>query len=229
MKRIITLLVAIMLTTLSVNVYAQKNKTENDYNLKKAYEVLNEEKDEAKALDLVTKQLRETPDNVDALILRTRLLRRKHEFGQALQDINHALKVNKPKKTEVENSTLHWWKAYVYQDMGDKENAVASFKTAYELAQKDNKDNLQSIAFDYAQALYDLDNLAGADAIYKKMLQDNEADQAAMIGLARNMIDRKEYHEAVELLDRCQKYDNEITSVKINISFMHFFPRHLKV
>ena len=119
MKRIITLLVAIMLTTLSVNVYAQKNKTENDYNLKKAYEVLNEEKDEAKALDLVNKQLRETPDKVDALILRTRLLRRKREFGQALQDINHALKVNKPKKTRTAMSTIHWWKAYIYQDMGE--------------------------------------------------------------------------------------------------------------
>ena len=101
MKRILTLLSVVVLTVLSNNVYAQKTKTENDYNLKKAYEVLNEEKDEAKALDLVTKQLRETPDNVDALVLRVRLLRRKREFGQALQDINHALKVNKPKKTDI--------------------------------------------------------------------------------------------------------------------------------
>ena len=166
MKRILILLSALLLTALGSDVYAQKTKTENDYNLKKAYEVLNEEKDEAKALDLVTKQLRETPDNVDALVLRVRLLRRKREFGQALQDINHALKVNKPKKTEVANSTLHWWKAYIYQDMRDKENAAASFKTAYELAKKDNKENLQSIAFDYAQALYYLDDYAGADAIY---------------------------------------------------------------
>lgn len=119
MKRILTLMVAILLATMSSNVYAQKNKTENDYNLKKAYEVLNEEKDEAKALDLVNKQLRETPDNVDALVLRVRLLRRKKDFGQALRDINQAVKVNKPKKTEMQNSTLHWWKAYIYRDMGD--------------------------------------------------------------------------------------------------------------
>ena len=119
MKRILTLMVAILLATMSSNVYAQKNKSENDYNLKKAYEVLNEEKDEAKALDLVTKQLRETPDNVDALVLRVRLLRRKKDFGLALRDINQALKVNKPKKTEMQNSTLHWWKAYIYRDMGN--------------------------------------------------------------------------------------------------------------
>ncbi len=213
MKRILTLLSVVLLTVLSGNVYAQKNKTENDYNLKKAYEVLNDEKDEAKALDLVNSQLRETPDNVEALLLRVRLLRRKEEFGHALQDINHALKVNKPKKTEIAMSTLHWWKAYLYRDMYEKENAAASFKTAYELAQKDNKDNLQSIAFDYAQALYNLDDLAGSDVIYKKMIAENEADQGAMVGLARNMIDREQYKEAIELLDKCQKFDADYAEV----------------
>ena len=213
MKRILTLMVAILLATMSGNVYAQKNKNDNDYNLKKAYEVLQEEKDEAKALDLVNKQLRDTPDNVEALLLRVRLLRRKKDFGQALRDINHALKVNKPKKTEMQNSTLHWWKAYIYRDMGDDQNAAASFKTAYELAQKDDKDNLQSISFDYAQSLYDLDDLAGADAIYRKMLALDEADQAAMIGLARNMVKREQYKEAIELLDKCQSYDADYAEI----------------
>lgn len=213
MKRFITLFFTLLLCLSAGNVFAQKNKTESDYNLKKAYEVLNEEKDEAKALDLVTKQLRETPDNVDALILRTRLLRRKREYGQALQDINHALKVNKPKKTEIAQSTLHWWKAYIYQDMGDWQSAAASFKTAYELAQKDNKDNLQSISFDYAQALYSLKDYDGADVIYRKMLALDEADQAAMIGLARNMVTREQYKEALESLDKCQKYDADYAEI----------------
>lgn len=198
MKKIVTLLTVTLLTVLSVNAYAQKNKTDNDYNLKKAYEVLQEENDEAKGLELVNKQLRETPDNVESLLLRVRLLRRKNEFGQALQDINHALKVNKPKKTEVQNSTLHWWKAYIYEDMGDKVNAAASFKTACELVRKDDKENLQSISFDYAQSLYDLGDYAGADAIYRKMLALDEADQAAMAGLARNMIEREQYSEAID-------------------------------
>lgn len=198
MKKIVTLLTVTLLTVLSVNAYAQKNKTDNDYNLKKAYEVLQEENDEAKGLELVNKQLRETPDNVESLLLRVRLLRRKNEFGQAPQDINHALKVNKPKKTEVRNSTLHWWKAYIYEDMGDKVNAAASFKTACELARKDDKENLPSISFDYAQSLYDLGDYAGADAIYRKMLALDEADQAAMAGLARNMIEREQYSEAID-------------------------------
>lgn len=213
MKRTFAILSALMLTLLCGQAYAQKNKNDNDYNLKKAYEVLSEEKDEAKGLDLVTKQLQETPDNVDALLLRVRLLRRKGEYGQALQDVNHALKVNKPKKSDIANSTLHWWKGYIYQDMHEIDNAAASFKQAYDLAQKDDKENLQSIAFDYAQMLYYQKKLSEADAIYRKMIAENEADQGAMVGLARNMIERGEYKEAVDILDKCQKFDADYSEV----------------
>lgn len=213
MKRFLTILSALMLTLASGTLYAQKTTTESDYNLRKAYEVLREDGDEAKAMELVNEQLQETPDNIKALILRIKLLRREQAFGQALQDVNHALKVNKPKKTEVAQSTLHRWKAYIYQDMGDWKSAAASFKTAYELAQKDNKDNLQDISFCYAQALYNLDDDAGADVIYNDMLAQDEADQVAMVGLARNMIKRGQYKEAVELLDKCRKYGDDYCEI----------------
>ena len=213
MKRILTLMVAFLLATMSTPASAQKSKTDSDYNLRKAYEVLNEERDEGKAMELVDSQLKLTPDNVDALMLRARLNRHKMDYAQALRDINHALKVNKPKKTGTQNSTIHWWKAYIYKDMGDRQNAAASFRTAYELAQKDDKENLQSIAFDYAQSLYNLDDYAGAEAIYRKMLERDEADQAAMVGLARNMIEREQYAEAIEMLDKCQKYDADYSQI----------------
>lgn len=213
MKHTLPILSAIMLTLLCGQVYAQKNNSTNDYNLQKAYEVLQEENDEDKALDLVSQQIQATPDNVNALLLRVKLLRRKNDLGLALQDINHALKVNKPKKSEISNATLHWWKAYVYQDMGDLQSAASSLKTAYDLARKDDKDNLQSISFDYAQALYYIDDLDGAEAIYKKMLEENESDQGAMAGLARNLIDRGKNKEALEILDKCQKLDAEYPEV----------------
>lgn len=212
MKKIVTIISALMLILFCGNVYAQKNST-NDYSLKKAYEVLNEEKDEAKALDLVTKQLRETPDNVDALILRARLLRRKEDYASAMRDINHAIKVNKPKKSGTPNSTLHWWKAYIYSDLGDDENAAAAFKKAYELAKKDNKDNLQSISFDYGCALAYLERYDESDAVFTGMLAEDEADQAAMVGLARNMMKRGQNQDAADLLEKCLKYDNSYSEV----------------
>ena len=209
MKKTITLLAALLLTLLGANAYAQKTKPATDYNLKKAYEVLRDEKDEAKALDLVTKQISETPDNAEALLLRVKLCRYKGDLAQAFQDLNHALKVNKPKQTEIPNSTLHWWKAYLYQDMGDTQSAAVEFKTAYEMARKDAKETVRSIAFDYAQALYDLEDFDGADALYHKILAEDESYQPAMVGLARNLIRRDRYADAIELLDKCRKYDTD--------------------
>ena len=62
----------------------------NNDNLRKAYEVLNEEKNVDKALDLVSKQLEDTPDNVDALVLRMRIYQKQEDFGRTLADVNHA-------------------------------------------------------------------------------------------------------------------------------------------
>ncbi|MBO4570648.1 MAG: TIGR02281 family clan AA aspartic protease [Bacteroidales bacterium] len=213
MKQILILMSALLLTIPCGDAFAQKSKSENDYNLKKAVEVLKEEKDVAKALELVNLQLKETPDNVQALILRARLYRNEESYGEALQDINHAIRVNKPKKTEVPNSTLYWWKGSVYMDMDDPESALVPYKTAYELVRKDDKDNLQGVSFDYAQVLYRLEDFDGADAIYNKMLAEDEADQAAMIGLVRNMIRREQYQEALDMLEKCQKYDADYSEV----------------
>ena len=214
MKHLTTLLAALLLTILGANTsYAQKNNSDDEYNLKKAYEVLNDEKDEDKAMELVNKQLQDTPDNVDALVFRVRLLRRKAEYGKALLDLNHAIKVNKPGKSGIPNSTLYWWKGYVYEEMDDMENCVNSLKKAYELAQKDNKDNLQKIAFDYAQVLYYQGDYDTSNAVYRKMLKDNESDQGAMVGLARTMIDRGLYNDALAMLEKCQKYDAEYSEI----------------
>ena len=215
MKRFLPILSALLLTLTCGQAFAQgtaktgAGKSGNDYNLQRAWEALDQEKDDAKALDLVDKQLQETPDNVQALLLRVRLYRRKGAYGDAMADVNHALKVNKPKKSEIANSTLHWWKGHLYSDMGDRPKAAESLGTAYVLAQKDNKENLQSISFDYAQALYLNKNLDGADAVYRHMLSENEADVGAMVGLARTRVDRREYREALDILDKCQKLDKE--------------------
>ena len=213
MKRFLTLLSAILLTVLGGEALAQKNKSESDYNLRKAYEVLREDGDEPKALELVSQQLRETPDNINARILRARLLRNKRDIGSALADINHALRVNKPKKSGVFHSTLHWWKATLYYDMEDLDNAATAYKTAYELTKKDNKDKLQDIALDYAECLYDMNRLNEADAVYRSLLADNEADQVAMVGLVRNMIDRGQYRKALDLLDKCRKFDADYSEI----------------
>ena len=200
MKRIITLLSAILLTFSGASLYAQKTNTDNDYNLRKAYEVLRENNDYDKALELVNLQLKDTPDNVDALYLRIRIYQQEGEYGKALADVNHAIRVNKPKKTGMEQSTLFWWQSYAYAGLEDDAKAAVSAGTAYKLAQKEKSEYYRTIAFDYGRALYNIDDLDGSDAVFRKMLADDETDAGAMFGLARNMVKREQYDAAEEML-----------------------------
>lgn len=207
MKKILSLFSAVVLMLLPLSSSAQKKTSSgDDYNLRKAYEVLREENDLEKGLDLVNKQLSSTPDNVDALVLRTNLLRRMGEPGGALADIDHALKVNKPKKTGTPNSTLYWWKGVVYEDLEQMKECVSTLRTAYNLAQKDDHENLENISFAYAQALYDTEDYTASDNIYREILAKNESSYTAMVGLSRNMLRRQEYKEALSLLDKAEKY-----------------------
>lgn len=199
MKRIITMIAVVFMTALGWNLYAQKNSTD-DYNLRKAYEVLSKDNDYDKALEFVNLQLKDTPDNVDALYLRIRLYQQSGEYGKALADVNHAIRVNKPKNTGMEQSTLYWWQSYAYAGLEENAKAAVAAGTSYKLAQKEKSEYYRSIAFDYGRALYIIDDLDGADAVFGKMLADDETDAVAMFGLARNMVKRKQYDSAEQML-----------------------------
>ena len=225
MKTFLRIMAVVLLTALSVTAgYAQKKGKGNDnYNLLKAIEALQDERDEAKALELVNKQLKDTPDNVEALILRVRLtlMGEDCEYNLALRDINHAIKVNKPAKTDMPNSTLYQWKAVVYRGMDDWENTAANYKIASELARKEGSENLQRIRFDYAHVLFLLEDYDGADGVLRQMLKDDETDQAAMVGIARNMIKRGQDSEALALLDKCRKYNADYSEIYRFKMFAH--------
>ena len=214
MKKNFAILSALVLTLICGQAYAQKTKTgSDDYNLQRAWEALQEEKDDARALDLVNRQLKDTPDNVEALLLRMRLKRKKGEYGAAIADVNRALQVNKPKKSGVAMSTLHWWKGYLYQDMGDLEKSSDAFGRAYSLAKKDNKENIQNISFDYGVSLSLLKRHAEADAVYDAMLKEDETDVGAMVGKANVMMSLGKNREAIEILDKAGKFAPEYSEV----------------
>lgn len=213
MKSFKTTFLILLLVLLSPGAFAQKTKSVNDYNYQKAVEVLQQEKDVDKAFELVNKQLRETPDNVDAILLRARLNREKDEYGAALADVNHALKVNRPKKTEVPNSVILWWKGAFYSEMGENEAAAETMKAAYQLSAKDAKDKHKDIAYAYSKTLLVLDNYDAADEIYRSFLKEDETDVSAMIGRVHIMLKRKQCDVALALLDKCKKLKPEYEEV----------------
>lgn len=209
---IFTLLAALSLAVLPAG--AQKQTRSNDYKLQKAIEILNDEGDEDKALKLLDEQLEETPDNVEALLTRVRILRDRSDYASALTDINHAIKVNREKKTHMSQASLFWWRATLYTDMEESEKAIGDFDKALSLARKGKESELvQLVAFAYGRRLYSYGMLDESDAVFRQMLIDDENDQEAMVGLARNMLAREQYSEAVELLDKAGKLNPEYSEV----------------
>lgn len=189
--------------------FSQGKDDERPYNLQKAYEVLRENRDESQALKLLGEQLKSTPDNVECWMLMCRVYRNRKEYGHAMTSINEAIRVNKPKKSGFVNSTLYWWKASIYDDMENNEQEAIWLNKALDAARKDSKDNVQGIAFDLGQAYYEMKMYEESDAVYRRMVKEDETDQPAMTGLARNMIERKDYAGAVKMLDASQKYGDD--------------------
>ena len=205
-KRIAVLLTA---CTMALPGFSQSREDNRPYNLQKAYEVLQNDHDEDQALKLLSDQIKSTPDNVECWLLMCRIYRNQKEYGRAMSSVNEAIKVNKPKKSGFVNSTLYWWKSSVYDDMDNNEQEIEWLKKALDAARKDNKENVQNISFDLGQAYYEAKNYDESDAVYRQMVKEDETDQAAMTGLARNMIQREDYAGAVRMLDASQKYGDD--------------------
>ena len=205
-KRIAVLLTA---CTMALPGFSQSREDNRPYNLQKAYEVLQNDHDEDQALKLLSDQIKSTPDNVECWLLMCRIYRNRKEYGRAMSSVNEAIKVNKPKKSGFYNSSLYWWKASIYDDMDNDEQEIEWLKKALDAARKDNKENIQNISFDLGQAYYELKKYNESDAVYRQMVKEDETDQAAMTGLARNMIEREDYAGAVKMLDASQKYGDE--------------------
>ena len=205
-KRIAVLLTA---CTMALPGFSQSREDNRPYNLQKAYEVLQNDHDEDQALKLLSDQIKSTPDNVECWLLMCRIYRNQKEYGRAMSSVNEAIRVNKPKKSGFVNSTLYWWKSSVYDDMDNNEQEIEWLKKALDAARKDNKENVQNISFDLGQAYYEAKRYDESDAVYRQMVKEDETDQAAMTGLARNMIQREDYAGAVRMLDASQKYGDD--------------------
>ena len=205
-KRIAVLLTA---CTMALPGFSQSREDNRPYNLQKAYEVLQNDHDEDQALKLLSDQIKSTPDNVECWLLMCRIYRNQKEYGRAMSSVNEAIRVNKPKKSGFVNSTLYWWKSSVYDDMDNNEQEIEWLKKALDAARKDNKENVQNISFDLGQAYYEAKKYDESDAVYRQMVKEDETDQAAMTGLARNMIQREDYAGAVRMLDASQKYGDD--------------------
>ena len=216
--------VAVAVTVLPAEALAQKKggSEADDYNLQKAYEVLNDDKNDTDtALELLNKQLQITPDNVEALVLRGKIYLYNDNYATALTNFNNAMRVNKPKKSGIFNSSIWMWKALVFRNAGDDLKAEECMAKAVELCRKDNRKNLPDMLSDYAQDLYINGKFDEADAVYAEMLEIDEGRVQAIVGQARNQIAREKYASAIELLKKCRQLAPDYTEIDYYEALAH--------
>ena len=182
MKKFIFIVIMVV-CGLTGTMSAQTNKG-SDYNYQKAEEVMREKGDVKKAMEYLRKQLDIDPEHMDSYLMMMGLYRNEKEYGSALQVANKALKIN-PKKSNVSDGLLYWWRSVIYEEMGDNTKAAADMEKAVKVTKKGRDRSWRDIMIAYAQMKYDSTDYAGADAVYKILLKDDETDQLAMVGMAR--------------------------------------------
>lgn len=201
------LLIILLLFVGNCNSYGQK-KLASDYNLKKAIELLQNDGDEKEVMKHLDLQLGETPQNADVYMAKASVYRKQKRYDMALSSINKALKFYQ-KNGMFPKYSMYWWRASIYEKLEEYDKALADYGTTYKIALKEASEDIHDILYQRAQVYFNLKDYEAADADYRLMLKHNEADQVAMMGLVRNMMERGEYNKALELVNKCEKYDSD--------------------
>ena len=213
MKHLLTL-IALLLVVGVQGAYTQKKNDTSNYNYKRAMEILDNDGNPDEALEWLNKQLQENPKHGDALIARAMYFYSKEEYGKSLSDLNNAIKYYN-KHNEYKMSSIYTGRAMVYEDMGELEKAIADYTSAYDNTKNEDTSlsHITSILESRAHIYYTQKNYSAADNDYRLMLKHDEANQVAMVGLARNMIMREEHQKAVDMLNSCQKYGDHYDQI----------------
>ena len=189
---------------------AQKNQ--GNYKYHKAVEIIEENGDFDEAKKLLEENVKENPQHIESYMYLAGLFRRDEDYSSAMSVLNKALK-NNHKNSVITEATILWWKASVYDDMDDSENAVRQMEEALKKGRKQNKGTIDQMLESMAQFYYSNKQYEASDAIYRELLKNDDSAQLPRIGLARNMNAREEYDQALEMLNECIRFDSEYSEI----------------
>lgn len=178
-----------------------------DYNLGKAVELM-EDGDLEGAISYTDTHIQENPKSFEGHYHRGYFHYLSETYGSALQDITYALKLWN-KKCSVKKNIVHQLRGDIYFKLEKYEKALEEYSAAFKIAKK--SDDLRTIQYNLwrlASTYGVLGDTAKEDAEYKRMLEYDETNTLALVGLLNNMINRKEYSEALEMVNECLKFDN---------------------
>ena len=211
MKRMLTIAMAVLCIALHP-VSAQKSEVNENDKFYKAREIIEAKGDLSKAAELLRDNIKEYPKHIQSYVLLASLERSYERYGDALRLLDSALK-NNHKGSGLSEANLLWWKGSVYADMDESEKGIEVMNQAVKLAKKQKDPNMMDMLQLLAQLHYNLKQYDESDRIYSQMRAMDDTEQLPMIGLARNMIAREQYDNALAMLETCKKYDEDYDEI----------------
>lgn len=202
MKKYFFILLAFVMWGMMEQVCVAQSK--DDYNLQRAMEYMDQQNTD-KALEYINLHLQDYPQSYLGFLYRTWVNIMLKQYVFALSDVNNSIRYWK-KGEEIPVYLAYWWRAYIYRDTEKYDKCIADLSKTYKMASKTkNTEDVLQILKDRAQVYFVMQDYENSDADYKETLKLNEADMRAMAGLVRNMIERKEYKEAIEITQKMEK------------------------
>lgn len=188
------------------DINAQISDKYQTYNVNRAVEELNNG-NEASAKEYLDKELNENPKNHYARIWMGAINSSEGYQGKGLSLIEDAIK-DIPKKEKELMSFAYYTKAYIYENIDEKEKAIDAYTRSIKYTPDDvdlynKRGNLY-----YLMSEYDL-----SDKDFKKAIELKPEYIYGYMGLGRNEISRERYNEAIELFDYVEKLASDYSSV----------------
>ena len=187
---------------------AQKKEGTDNFKYHKAMEILDDGGDPQKARKLASENIKENPKHIDLYLLIAGIDRNEGDYASAMRVVEQAMK-NNHRNSGFSESVLLWWKAIIYEELGEIQKAADLMEQVVKLARKQSKENLLPMMEDLAQFRYDLKQYDASDAVYKEIIKRDESAIIPRIGIARNLNARGLYDEALAALNECLKYDED--------------------
>ena len=211
MKKLLLLTLTVFCLALQT-MSAQKKEGTDNFKYHKAMEILDKGGDPQEARKLATENIKENPKHIDSYLMVAGIDRREGDYASAMRVVEQAMK-NNHKNSGFSESVLLWWKAIIYEELGEYQKAADLMEQVVKLARKQSKEHLPSMLENLAQFRYDLKEYDASDAVYRELIKLDESSLLPKIGIARNLNAREKYDEALAVLDECAKYDKDYAEV----------------
>lgn len=155
-----------------------------------------DEKNLEKALEYFNICVNTDSKNASNLFMRSLTYWNLQQLGNALTDINNALKYYN-KKFDKTPHRIYLMRANIYNDLEEYQNAINDITSALKYLPND-----RDCLFLRAKIYYQVENYEASNKDFSAILKNDETDVLALTGIMRNYLNTQNYDQVIELANK---------------------------